>query len=603
MKIAGKNTVYMLLTTVFVFSLFFGSVFAQDLQQARNLTLSEKFEDADAAYQAVIQKEPSNGDAYYYYGENILKAYNADPFSNTKADVVKEAREVFLKGVKNDSLNRINSIGLGMLILFEKNDTSAADVYFRLAEMGIPKKAKKIGPKDQTLLVLLATAQTYAKDKRLNKSLAYLDKAKEANEKNPDIFIGYGEVYLESNNASLAVTNYNRALYINPKLPMPQVAIGNQYLRSRNLNEARVYFEKAIAIDSTFAPAYKGLGEVFSMGGLYKFSKDNYKKFLDLSGNNTPAKVSYVNSLFQSKDYDNALALIDEILTVDKNRNYLNRIAAYSCYEKKPADYTRGLNYIETFFKNASPEKVIIKDYIYYGRIMTKMKEDSAMVDKGFEKLVYAYSLDTTDYDLLTEIASSAYYAKRYDVSASMYSKKAALGKASISDYMTWGKAYYQAKQYGKADTVFTKVSQLEPDNMQAYVWIANTYASMDPDSKAGLAKPKYDVVLQKAYQDTSKYIKEIFDAYSYFGSYYLFSKPDYDRAINYYQKIIDLDPKNAKWQLKGYQSLAIIYTRMKAYPQAKAAYQKVLSLDPNNKDAQAAIKNINDILIMKQYE
>ena len=63
-------------------------------------------------------------------------------------------------------------------------------------------------------------------------------------------------------------------------------------MRSRNLNEAKNYFEKAKEIDSTFAPLYRGLGEMYSMGGLANFSKQNFKKFLDLSGNNIPAKFN-----------------------------------------------------------------------------------------------------------------------------------------------------------------------------------------------------------------------------------------------------------------------------------------------------------------------
>ena len=65
---------------------------------------------------------------------------------------------------------------------------------------------------------------------------------------------------------------------------------------------------------------------------------------------------------------------IEEILNYDKSRNYLNRIAAYSCYEMKPADYPKAKTYIETFFKNSPPEKIIIKDYAYYGRILLKLK-------------------------------------------------------------------------------------------------------------------------------------------------------------------------------------------------------------------------------------
>ena len=77
-------------------------------------------------------------------------------------------------------------------------------------------------------------------------------------------------------------------------------------MRSRNLNEAKNYFEQAKEIDSTFAPLYRGLGEMYGLGGFANLSKANFKIFLDLSGNNIPAKVQYVNSLFKAKDYKEA---------------------------------------------------------------------------------------------------------------------------------------------------------------------------------------------------------------------------------------------------------------------------------------------------------
>ncbi len=57
-----------------------------------------------------------------------------------------------------------------------------------------------------------------------------------------------------------------------------------------------------------------------------------------MSGNTTPAKVRYGNSLFRAKDYEGALTVIKEVLQVDHSRNYLNRLAAYCSYDKKPQD-------------------------------------------------------------------------------------------------------------------------------------------------------------------------------------------------------------------------------------------------------------------------
>lgn len=594
-----------------------GSILSQDIKTALKLMQSERYEDAEAIFQQIIKTEPANGDAYFYCGENILKNYIADPYSNTLEDVAKEATAIFTDGLKNDSLNVLNQVGLGMVVLLQKNDTAKADVYFKKAELSLPKKAKKFTEANVNTLIKLGIAQLYATSPRYNKAIAYLEKAKEAAPDNTDIYIALGDIYVDQNNASTAVTNYNKAVYLNPKLTVPKVKIGNLYMRSRNLTEARNYFEQAKEIDSTFAPLYRGLGEMYSLGGLANLSKTNFKKFLDLSGNNIPAKVQYVNSLFKAKDYKEAIANIEEILNYDKSRNYLYRIAAYSCYEMRPGDYAMGREYIETFFKNAAPEKIIVKDYAYYGRILLKLK-DTSVIDLAFEKLLTAYKMDTTDFDLVSDIAINAYFSRRFPLASEMLNKKIENGKASTTDYMYLGKTYYQMaqaeksdtltasqiEQYKNAESVFTKITEMEPDNMQAYLWIANTYASMDPETKEGLARPKYETVIEKAMADTVKYAKELYESYSYMGSLYLFSpKPDYNKAEVFYNKLINLDPKNNLWKIKGYSSLGIIDTKRKRYADAIGRYKKVLELDPKNDNSQKAIDGLQKAIKAQQQQ
>jgi tetratricopeptide (TPR) repeat protein len=581
---------------LFVLLIFIGSVTqGQDITTAKSHSLSQRFEDANNIYKVLMQKEPNNGDNYYYYGENILNEYITDPFSNSKANAAKEAKELFKEGAKKDSLNPLNYIGLGMVALFEKGDTNLANSYFSKVEITIPRKAKNYTPKTIETLIKLSTAELYSDNPRFQRALYYAGLANTAAPTNPDVFTALGDINQANKQFSVAITNYNRALYLDPKNVLLMVKIGNIYIRAKNLVESRNYFEKAKAIDSTFAPLYKGLGEAYSSAGQYKFAKINYKKFLDFSGNNIPAKISYINSLFSAKDYTEALNQIEEVQKIDNSRNYLNRVAAYSAYDKKPADYNKALEYIETFFKNTTPDRIITRDYTYYGRTLLKLKKDSAQIDKGFEMLRTAYESDTNDMDIVDDLAVNGYFLRRFPIAIEMLQKKISLGNATTKDYMYLGKTYYQLGQYGKADTVFTMVTQKDPDFLDAYVWIANTYANLDPESKEGLAKPKYEMVIQKALADTVKNSKELYDAYSYMVSYYLFSpKPDYDMSEKYCDKVISLDPNNKKKQIMAYKSLGIIYTKRKEYPKAIGFYKKAQALDPADVESTKVIEGLN---------
>jgi tetratricopeptide (TPR) repeat protein len=571
---------------------------SQNLEAALKLSQSERYEDADELFKQILIASPTNSDAYFYYGENILQSYLADPYSNSLTEVAIESNAQFNKGISADSTNPLNYIGKGMVILLEKNDTTAADVYFRKAEMTFPKNKKKYTDLNIVTLIKLGQAQLYAKEPRYQKAIGYLESAKTVAPNNTDIWVTTGELYESQGNASAAIANYNKAVYINPKLVVPLVKIGNLYMRSRNLEDARTNFEKAKEIDSTYAPTYRCFGEMYSLAGLDNLSILNYRKFLALSGNNIPAKIQYLISLFKAKKYTETLSVAEEILNYDKSRNYLNRIAAYSCYEKKPADYQRAKAYIETFFENSPSEKVIIKDYTYYGRILLRLK-DSSLIDLAFEKLLTGYLMDTTDMDLLADIAINAYVNKKYGLAIDMLNKKVTNRTADTKDYMNLGKAYYQTQRYDKAIAAFNKVLSSEPDNMQAYTWKASTYTAKDPDSKEGLAKPIYETIVDKGLADTAKYKTELYNAYSYLGSYYLFSvkPPEYTDAENYYRELISLDPNNNNWIIKGYTSLGIIYYQKKDYLNSKKYYNMVLKYDPKNQNALKTIDGLNRIL------
>jgi tetratricopeptide (TPR) repeat protein len=307
--------------------------------------------------------------------------------------------------------------------------------------------------------------------------------------------------------------------------------------------------------------------------------------------------------LFKSKDYKECLENIEEILAYDKSRNYLNRVAAYSAYEMRPPDYNKALYYIEEFFKNTTPEKIISKDYAYYGRILLKLKDkDTSYVSKAFDNLMKAYNIDSTDVELITDIAYNAYYNKLFPLAIRMLQKKIELGQGQSSDYMLMGKAYYQLAQsasdtavqnvnYRAALAVFSQLTRNEPDNVQAYLWIANTSYSLDPEGKQGLALPQYLKVIEVASNDTVKNAAELYEAYRFMGSYYFYSaKPDYDKAEQYFSKLIYLDPKKDQWKIMGYSSLAVLYTKKKDYSKALDMYNKILALDPGNTDVKKTI-------------
>lgn len=569
------------------------SAYDQELNVALKLAASEQYEMAGQAFDVLLKKVPGNGDAYYYFGETIIKDYLSDTLSNSLKEMATKANELFQKGIQQDPTNELNDVGLGSVILLRSSDTIAADKYFAKAEASLPIKQKLMTPKDARILTNLGAVQLLGNVNRYNKAINYLTRAKEIDPDNATIYLALGDVYIRQNDGKNALASYNKALSLNPTSPLPKIKIGNIYIRATNLNAARPYLDEAREIDSTFAPVYRELGELYTMAGQYNLSKANFRKFLDLSGNNIPAKIQYAKALYRSKDYANALETLQEVLAVDKSRNYLNRLAAYCCYDKKPPELEKGRTYIEEFFKNTNPEAIIPRDYLYYSRILFKSaKNDSLTLVKAFDTYKKAYATDTNNVNLVSEIALNYYYSRWYKDAIIWLNIKSKKGKTDKDDLMLMGKAYYQLAEFSKADSVFNLVLVNQPDNMQAYVYIARTASSMDPTNELGLARPKFETLIEKVGAETTKYAKELSESYIYLG-FYNMNKKDYPAAKSWYKKLYELDPSNKEWQIRSLSSQAIIAYKEKDYVEARNLYVEIKKIDPADPNADKAIKDL----------
>ncbi|NVO08895.1 MAG: tetratricopeptide repeat protein [Bacteroidales bacterium] len=637
---------------------------AQDLQTAITLTRSEQYDEAEAAYNQLIQKEPNVSKNYFYLGENILLSYFADTISNSLKVLTTQAKEVYLKGVNADSLNSLNYIGLSKVAFYLGQDQEAAK--FRLkAKKNLPayKKVSKIlNPKDYAF-ALAKLAESYIRNEKVDtsKALPLLREAITIDSKTPEIFIIAGDIYFLAKDGSNSIRNYNIANNLDKTRPTANMKIGSIYMKGRNLTAAIPYFEEAIKLNASYAPAYRELGLLWSMAGKYDKSKEYFKKYLEITKGNIPAKIRYVTALFYAKEYDEAVKNVEEIFSIDQKRTYLNRIAAYSSFEKNPPEYNKALAYMDKLFKDMPEDRIIQKDYTYYAKILLKKNSDypklvqnteklerdltknqekydaaksaetkeklkvqidtltnqiarsrkliaadDVELDKAFQAYKKAYELTPDDKYLLNDVAVNLYNYKRFNESAKYFEKLIALGKNDANDYLQVGKAYNQGKNYVKADSALSVLVQKFPDNIQGYVWIANTYSAMDPDNNKGIARPKFEMVIQKARTDSVKYATELFNAYRFMGGDY-FSQKNYAKAREYYYRIVNLSADNKEYKTIGYNSIGLTYYSNSEFDKAIEAYKKTLEIDPKNQNATISIKNVetarNNIVQAKPNE
>lgn len=558
-----KNLILAALITILsVYSL---NVPSQTLNNAIGLMQSEQFDVAKKAFTAVLVKEPRNGDVYFYFGQCYLYSYIVDSLSYSLNDVADSAFYYYKKGAASDPLNPLNYTGLGKIELLKKNKAEAK-VQFDKAISLLPSKTNKDSevPKAKQALTYAKIAEAYAQvnPPDMKEAYAYLQLAQSFAIQDPALFIITGDVYLEDGDATNAILNYKKAQDLAPQSPLAKIKIGNIYVRGRNLKAAIPYFEEAQSIDPNFAPVYREMGELYIKSGNNEKAKENFSKFLELSNKNIAARIKYIYALFLCKDYDNVLVQVNEVFATDTSSVILNRLAGYSYYET--GKYNDAKKSMDIFFNKVKKERIISSDFSYYARIQSKLGSDSLAV------IYYnkAIAKDTSNYDLLTETGNLFVKLKRNIEAASLFQKKIDAGKAASLDYYYLSKIYYNMFQelakypkYSetdslvkkgnayllKADTLCGSFLAEQPTSMQGLQRRSQINAALDPDFKTGLAKPFYEKVMIKAQTDSVKYSKELIESYDYLAWYHYTSSQNYPQSKMYYNRILAIDPKNAK--------------------------------------------------------
>jgi tetratricopeptide (TPR) repeat protein len=635
------------------------SVKAQDLNSAITLTRSEQYDKAEEMLKQLIQKEPANSKYYFYYGENILQDYFSDTISNKIATFAKTAKVQYDKGVGANPNDPLNYVGLAKVAFFTGDFKTADEMRTKAKSFLQPYKniKKMVPPAPEYAFTLAKLAESYiSEDFKVDSALALplIREAIKIDSKSKDIYLIAGDIYNLKNDGSPAIKYYNLAQEYDPKSPTAEMKIGSIYVKARSYEAAIPHFQQALALNVNYAPAYRELGALYSRQRKYELSKQNFAKYLDLTKGNIPAMITYVQSLYFAGEWDEVIKTVQEIFAVDKSKGYMNRLIGYAYYEKK--EYDKALGYMETLFKTVSAELIIQKDYLYLARILLLRNQDypkimqektrldaqltrekeryssastaaekaklkpnldtlvnrNARIDKeiasadveinkGFGEFAKALTFAPEDKNLLNEVANSYYTYARYDDAAKTWAKLIALGRNDKADYLKLARWYYIGEKYKTADSVCSVIMKMDPSFLDAYVYSARSYSKLDPDAKAGLAKPKFETLIEKAKVDSVKNGAVLMEAFGYLAYHYL-QNDNTEKAKEYFSRMITLDPNNKEFKIRGYNGLGQADKqaagnektnegKLVFLARAQESYNKILALDPANESAKASIK------------
>jgi tetratricopeptide (TPR) repeat protein len=540
-----------------------GFLNAQTLQESIKKTDNENFDAAAVNFRALILKEPTKGENYFYFGENFFKSGDVD-----------SAAIFYQKGAEVNATNPLNYVGLGKVLLAKGNTAEAKTQFFKAATLGSNKNAE----------VMRKTAEAWlvTDNKNADEALAQANAAVKADSKNPESFIILGDAQLEKNptDGSLPIKSYKTATTLNSKSSKGILREGKLYQRGRNYPLALEKYKEALALDANFAPGYREIAEIYYLAAQPAKSIENWKKYLELN-NSDQARYRFMTALFANKQYAEAIAEYESLKKSGFNNVYLERIAAYSYAENgnktDTAAFTKGLKAINDFFTAAGPNfKYKAADFRYKGLLLLRTGKDSLSKIEMEKAIVLDPS---TAGDINSELAANAMKLKKYEEAIAYYTKKMNGDPKNLNnnDYYNLGRAYYYSggkiqneavaikdlklKQkknadalpfFAKADSSFMKLTELNPTWPVGFFWRGKANLQIDPENQNWLAKPHFEKALSMIKPEERSLPankNNVIEASEYLGDYFVSSKEGKDKtkADEMWTIVKELDANNVK--------------------------------------------------------
>ncbi len=494
------------------------------------------------AAQRYFKMQAVTGESNYYLGEIAYACGKID-----------SASIYYDRGLATEQPYALCYVGKGKLIL--KSNTQEAEAIMQKA---FTDRSSKKDP-----AIYTAIGDAYAANKMYDRATAYFAQARSYDKEYADAYIAEGDMLMAERKVSDAANKYDMAAYVDKTNKPSRLKLAEIYANV-NPEQAMATINELLAIDNTYAPAYKQLGELYYAKSQMDKAGEAYARYLSFGNGNAADYARYASILFFNKDYKSSLAEVEKVLAKDPNNSVMKRLLGYNLFEIE--EHERALTAMSSFM-NDPKSNLIATDYRYYARILRKNGQDSLSIDY-YTKALEADPANKNE--ILKEMGQACEAMKEYSMAGLYYEQYIkSIPEAASTDYFYCGRCYYYAggrmevtadvdsvEQIGlfqKADQNFATVAERSPSSYLGTFWSARVQASLDPETTKGLAKPYYEQALSMLETNPTKYSSELQECYKYLG-YYYYQQNDKETSISYWNKVLTLSPNDpvATEALKG---------------------------------------------------
>jgi tetratricopeptide (TPR) repeat protein len=176
-------------------------------------------------------------------------------------------------------------------------------------------QAIEIDPNDIDLYI--RRANTYKKNKNIDKAIADLQYAFEMDQKNPRILMYLGDIFADVNDNQNAFDYYNKAIKINPEYAEAYANRARIWTKLNKLENALEDLDKAMEVSSyKLERFYFQKGQIYEKMGEVNKALENYQLARETNDTMDEAFLSETKILMKMGKYTDALKAIERYITL-----------------------------------------------------------------------------------------------------------------------------------------------------------------------------------------------------------------------------------------------------------------------------------------------
>lgn len=505
-----------------------GGLRAQSLADARKLLYYERYAGAAHQLQSLLKADPNNSEAWWLLTQVYLHRHQLQQIKDSLRQMPPSINEQpFALCAKGQ-------------ILLEQHQKDSAAMYFSKA-LTITRE------KDPIILAAIAQAHQGADSGDALYAVELLNKAIKKEKHNPELYVELGDAYRRLDDGGQSYKAYQDALAQDSKYAKALYKSGKIFVTQNNPEQYLKYFNDAVAADSLYAPAWYELYYHYYFRDVNK-AMDNLNHFIEATDPGIGNDYLVTDLLYSSRKYQEAIQkaqrLIDQQGGISEPRLY--KLIAYSY--KELHDSTKALDFMQQYFQKQKDTGFVVKDYEAMGEIYE-------MLNRPDSAVTYYVKAGTLEKDSVQHMAYAKKLAGLYKKQKDYSNQAVCLGiyyhgntKATNLDLFNWGLAHYMAREYPMADSVFGLYETKYPDQDFGYYWRARSDAAIDSAMHTGMAVPHYLKLIEIAGKDSANKTnrKHLIESYGYVAAYKANTERDYAGAIDYFEKLLALDPANS---------------------------------------------------------